>query len=238
MRAMTVAAVILHSRPEGAVADAAGRAAVRRAVESAWAGGATPIVVVSFDPEGAVSAALAGSPAILAEPTPLEKGPVGQMVRGIQVARDRVTETEAALIWPGRMVWVDAETVTSMIEAHGAQRDALLRPRYEGQLGWPALIPMALLDSLAALGVERMPPDLMDDLVASGAALLPIDTGDPGTAHDIDTAMDDLPEYQGPPEPVAGHAPEWGAAAAEMPDDAPLEGPSLAPYGQASDEGD
>ncbi len=160
------------------------------------------------------------------------------MVNGMQVARDRVTETDAALIWPGRMVWVDAETVTSLIEAHGAQRDALLRPRYDGDLGWPALIPMSRLEALAALGVERMPPDLMDDLAAAGVPLVPIDTGDPGTAHDIGTAMEDLPEYQGPPEPVNGPAPEWGSAAAEMPDDAPLEGPSLAPYGQASDEDD
>jgi hypothetical protein len=37
---------------------------------------------------------------------------------------------------------------------------------------------------------------------------------------------------------VAGAAPEWGAAAAEMPDDAPLEGPALAPYSQATDEAD
>ena len=235
---MTVAAVILHSRPEGAVADAAGRTAVRRAVESAWAGGATPIVVVSFDPDGAVAAALAGSPAILAGPAPVENGPVGQMVNGMHVARERVTETDAVLIWPGRMVWVDAETVTSLIEAHGAQREALLRPRYEGELGWPALIPMTLLESLASLGLERMPPDLMDDLVAAGAALMPIDTGDPGTAFDIGTPMDQLPAYQGPPEPVNGPAPDWGSAAAEMPDDAPLEGPALAPYGQASDEGD
>jgi len=235
---MTVAAVILHSRPEGAVADAAGRAAVRRAVESAWAGGATPIVVVSFDPDGAVATALAGSPAVLAEPAPVEHGPVGQMVHGMQVARERVTETDAAIIWPGRMVWVDAETVTTMIEAHGARRDALLRPRYEGELGWPTLIPMTLLEKLAALGVERMPPDLMDDLAAASGAQVAIDTGDPGTAFDIGTAMEDLPEYQGPPEPVGGPAPEWGSAAADMPDDAPLEGPALAPYGQAAEEGD
>ena len=39
---MTVAAVILYRDPSGALADAAGRPAVRRAVESAWAGGATP----------------------------------------------------------------------------------------------------------------------------------------------------------------------------------------------------
>lgn len=235
---MTVAAVILHSRPEGAVADAAGRPAVRRAVESAWAGGATPIVVVAFDPDGAVAAALSGSPAILAEPAPIESGPVGQIVNGMRVARERVTETDAAMIWPGRMVWIDAETVTTLIEAHGPERNALLRPRYEGGLGWPALIPMSMIESLAGLAVDRMPGDLMDDLVEAGANLLAIDTGDPGTQLDIATPIDRLPAYQGPPEPVGGHAPEWGASAADMPDDAPLEGPSLAPYGQASDEGD
>jgi CTP:molybdopterin cytidylyltransferase MocA len=236
---VTVAAVILFSRgPEGALADAAGRPVARRAVESAWAGGATPIVIVCADPDGTVAAALAGSTAVLAEPAPVESGPVGQMINGMKVALGRVTETDAAFIWPGRMAWIDAETITTMIEAHGAQRDALLRPRYGDELGWPALIPMSLLDSMQSLATDHMPDVLMDDLIAGGAAWAEIDTGDPGTHFDISTPMDQLPAYQGPPEPVGGHAPEWGASAADMPDDAPLEGPSLAPYGQASDEGD
>ena len=83
-----------------------------------------------------------------------------------------------------------------------------------------------------------MPDELIADLVASGWALEPIDTGDPGVVHDIATPMDSLPPFEGPPQPVAGSPPEWGAAAAEMPDEAPLEGPALAPYGQAADEGD
>ena len=233
---MTVAAVILFARgAEGALADAAGRGAARRMVETAWAGGATPIVVVCADPDGVVAASLAGSPAVLAEPAPAEAGPVGQIVRGMTVARERVTETEAALIWPGRMAWVDAETVTSLIEAHGARREAVLRPRYETELGWPALVPLSALDGLATQATTLMPDELLDGLAAAGFALFAIDTGDPGTAHDIGTAMDQLPAYQGPPEPVAGPAPEWGSAAAEMPDDAPLEGPALAPYGQAAD---
>jgi CTP:molybdopterin cytidylyltransferase MocA len=232
---VTVAAVILFARPEGALADAAGRSAVRRIVETAWAGGATPIVVCSADPDGAIAATLAGSPAVLAEPAPVEGGPVGQIANGVRVAQGRVTETVAALVWPGRMTWVDAETVTSLIEAHGASRDALLRPRYEGELGWPALVPVAHLESFAALGRDRMPDALFDDLIATGVPLIPIDTGDPGTIHDVSTAIDQLPAYQGPPEPVAGSAPEWGASAADMPDDVPLEGPSLAPYGQAAD---
>ena len=233
---MTVAAVILYARPEGALADAAGRPAVRRAVESAWAGGATPIVVVSFDPEGSVAAALAGSPAVLAEPAPIEAGPVGQMARGIDVARAEVTDTEGALVWPGRMAWIDAETVTTLIEAYGPRRGSVLRPVYSDEAGWPVLVPVDQLDRLVALGPTLMPHELIEQLFASARAET-IDTGDPGTVHDISTPIDQLPTYEGPPEPVGGPAPEWGAAAAEMPDESPLEGPALAPYGQAADEG-
>lgn len=234
---VTVAAVILFREIEGALADTAGRSAARRIVETAWAGGATPIVVVCFDEDGKVAAALAGSPAILAEPAPREAGPVGQIVRGIQLAAEHVTDTDAALVWPGRMVWADAETVTTLIETHGADRSAVLRPLYGEQAGWPALVPMDLLPRLAELATDRMPDDLLDDLVATGASLRQVDTGDPGTIHDVSTPADSLPAFEGPLAPV-GASPEWGAAAAEMPDDAPLEGPALAPYSQAADEGD
>jgi CTP:molybdopterin cytidylyltransferase MocA len=233
---VTVAAVILCPSAERALADTAGRPAVRRMVESAWAGGATPIVVVAPDPSGAVAAALAGSPAILAQPAPDASGPVGQIVRGIQVGADTVTETDAALIWPGRMAWVDAETVTTLIEAHGAARSSLLRPAYEGDPGWPTLLPMSLLDAFAAQAADLMPDELIDGVVAGGATAALLDLGDPGTTHDLATSIDELPPYQGPAEPVAGHAPEWGAAAADSPDEGPLAGPSLAPYPQAADD--
>ncbi len=233
---MTVAAVILFARPEGALADAYGRVAARRIVESAWAGGATPIVVVALDPNGDLAAALAGSPAILAEPAPPEAGPVGQIARGMDVAAEHVTETDAAFIWPGRMVWADAETVTTLIEAHGARRTAILRPRYAEEPGWPALVPMTALAVLRAQAINLMPDELLAATVESGIALELIDTGDPGVTHDISTAFDALPDYQGPAEPGAGTPPDWGAAAADMPDDAPLEGPALAPYGQVAAE--
>ena len=200
-------------------------------VESAWAGGATPIVVVAADPAGSVAAALAGSPAILAEPAPEDGGPVSQIVRGIRVAADAVTETDAAFIWPGRMVWVDAETVTTMIEAHGAQRESLLRPTYEGEAGWPVLLPMSALDTFAAQSPDLMPDELVDGM---GRATT-LDLGDPGSTHDLSTAMDDLPDYQGPAGPGAATPPEWGAAAADSTDEGPLAGPALAPYPQASD---
>ncbi len=62
-----------------------------------------------------------------------------------------------------------------------------------------------------------------------------VELGDPGTVYDRDTPSAELPPYQGPPEPPAAHAHEWGAALADQSEDLPLEGPALAPYGQAGD---
>ena len=89
---MTVAAVILAARPESALRDVEGVANARRLVDTAWAGGATPVVVVAADiPDGAVAAALAGSPAILAAPPAAAGGPVDQICRGDGVAAGRST---------------------------------------------------------------------------------------------------------------------------------------------------
>lgn len=230
---MTVAAVVLAASVESAVAEAAGRPAVRRISESAWAGGAVPIVVVSAERDGEVAAAITGSEAVLAEPAPDEHGPVGQMLRGIAVARRTVADTDAALLWPAGMVWVDAETVTSLIQAHGLDPDALLRPTWQGEPGWPVLLPTALLEALEALDPSRMPNELIDDLEAAGVPLSLLELGDPGVTHGRDTTLEALPAYEGPAQPVGGHPPEWGAAAADHSDESPLQGPSLAPYEQA-----
>jgi hypothetical protein len=131
---MTVAAVILAAQPESALRDVEGVPNARRLADTAWAGGALPIVGVSFDLEGAVAAALAGSPAVLAAPAPREAGPVGQICRGIDVARAEVNGTDAALVWLAR--WAGSMPRRSPpIEAHVPT--AVLRPGPGG--GWPAL---------------------------------------------------------------------------------------------------
>lgn len=231
---MTVAAVVLAAQPEGAVADADGLPAVRRIADVAWSGGAVPIVVVSFDPDGTVAAALTGAPVTLAEPAPTESGPVGQIVRGFALATDEIRETDAALIWPARYTWVGPETVTSLVERHGVSSDAVLRPAWDGTPGWPVLVPGVYLENLRAIAPERMPDDILADLAASGVPFLDLELGDAGVTHDRSTARVDLPPYRGPTDPPAGHVHEWGAAVADFPDDAPLEGPALAPYGPAA----
>jgi hypothetical protein len=232
---VTVAAVVLAATPASALADADGLPRARRIADTAWAGGATPIVVVSFDLDGAVASALAGAPVTLAEPAPVSGGPVGQMVRGIEVAAAGMTGTTAALVWPMRMCWVGAETATSLIEAHGTDPAAALAPGYHGEPGWPRLIPIEQLDRFRAMPADLMPDDLVARFFARpDVAARVIELGDPGTVIDGETSHDALPPYEGPPVPAAGHVHEWGAQVADTPDDTPLEGPALAPYGPAA----
>ena len=147
------------------------------------------------------------------------------MARGVDVAMDEVRDLTGALIWPARMVWVGPETVTSLIEAHGTAPDDVLRPDYEGDAGWPVLVPSAAFAALRAVAPDRMPPSVIDDIVASGVADRHIELGDPGVTHDRDTARADLPPYVGPTDPPAGHVHEWGAQVADEADDGAARGP-------------
>jgi CTP:molybdopterin cytidylyltransferase MocA len=217
---MTVAAVILAAQPASALRDVEGVANARRLADTAWAGGALPIVAVSFDPDGAVANALAGSPAILVAPAPPEAGPLGQICRGIDVARAEIDGTDAALVWPARMGWVDAETVTSLIEAHGADRAPVLRPAFRGEAGWPALVPIVHLETLRGLDRTLMPGPLLDALASRVGSRL-VELGDPGTVHDLDTRRADLPPFEGPNEPTPDSHHEWGSPAAAGPDEPP-----------------
>ena len=97
---MTVAAVILSATAEGSLTDTLGQPRVRRLADLAWSGGALPVMVLSPDPDGAVAAALAGCEAVYGSPAPPEAGPVGQMVRGAELAVAEVRETTAVLLWP------------------------------------------------------------------------------------------------------------------------------------------
>jgi CTP:molybdopterin cytidylyltransferase MocA len=196
---MTVAAVILAATPASALADADGTPGARRAADAAWAGGATPVVVCAFDPDGAVGQSLANAEVTLVEPVAREHGPVGQIVNGIEAAARLVGETDAALVWPARLAWVDAETVTTLIANHGEDRATVLRPAWEGEPGWPVLLPTAHLEALRALAVHRMPDELVEDLEEAGVPLRLVETGDPGVTIDVSTPRSKLPPYAGPP---------------------------------------
>ncbi len=223
---MTVAAVILAASPESALADAAGTPAARRIADAAWAGGATPVVVVAADPAGALAAALATAQVTLLEPPPAGVGAAGQVADGMAAASRLVAATSGALVWPARHAWADAETVTTLIEAHGEAPTKVLRPAHHGVAGWPALLPLAALDRMAGLAPTAPLDDLLDGLAAGGLEVRLVDTGDPGTTHDITVPLTALPAFDGPRRPDDGLEREWGAPAAAQSDDAPPAGPA------------
>ncbi len=198
---MTVAAIVLVPDPVLALADSDGEPAVRRIVQSAWAGGALPIVVVAVgaaDPAGPLAEAITGLQATLVEP-PSAPGPgMPWFLAGFDAAIGAVTEVSAAMIWPVRHPWIDPETVTSLIEAHGRADRAILRAAYDGEAGFPILIPIALREALGATSALHA-PDAVAELAAAGTPVTSVELGDPGIVKDASTSRSELPAYGGPP---------------------------------------
>ena len=217
---MTVAACILVASADVATLTVDGTPNVRRLVDLAWAGGALPVIVLAPDPDGTIAAALAGAPVVLGAPAAAGQGPAGQMARAIDLACTEVEATEAALLWPEQMGWLDAETVTSLIEAHGSDRDAVLRPAFRGVAGWPVLVPVGRLAALRTLATTLASDEISEALAATPPSRV-LELGDPGIVFDLATARADLPPFEGPPEPAADRRHDWGALVASGPDEAP-----------------
>lgn len=210
---MTVAAVVLVPEPSAALGPADGEPALRRLAQAAWSGGALPTVVVASGAADDLRQAVADLAVTLTGPAPDEPRGIAWFVRGMRTAVDTVAETSAGLLWPFRFVWVDPETVTSLVEAHGVTPEAIVRPAYGGQAGFPILIPVALVDRLAALSGQHGEEAVLS-LVTAGVPIRQIELGDPGIVHDMATPRADLPPYQGPPEPAGGPPPDWNSVLA------------------------
>jgi len=217
---VTVAACILAASPDAAMRRVDGILNVRRLVDLAWAGGAFPVIVVAPDPDGAILAALAGSAADVGAPPGVEAGPAGQLAWAIDLARAQIAATDAVLLWPSRLAWLDAETITSLIEAHGTDRRALLRPTFRGEVGWPILVPLEHVPALRSLSPD-LEPDAIGDALAAAVPSRTVELGDPGVVLGLDTPREALPPFEGPPEPPAGRRHEWGSLVASGPDEPP-----------------
>ncbi len=154
---MTVAAVILSATAEGSLADTLGQPRVRRLVDLAWSGGALPIVVLAPDPDGAVAAALAGSEAVYGSPAPVEAGPVGQMVRGAELAAGRGPRDDR------RPALAGTHDLGRARDDHLADRGARAYPRgasccrLAGRARLAGPRPVGHLPALRAIAPDRMP---------------------------------------------------------------------------------
>jgi CTP:molybdopterin cytidylyltransferase MocA len=214
---VTVAAVVLAPEPVVAQRDEDGRSIVRVVADAALAGGATPTVVVTAMADGVRSDFIGTDALVVAPEAGLAPG-IAWFTYGAREAATSVSGTTAALLWPGRHCWVDPETVTSLIEAHGARPDVVLRPSFDGMPGFPVLVPLAYLPELAEMsGLHG--PEAIERLAARGARVDVLELGDPGAVHDVSTPRAALPGYRGPEGPTSGRTYEWGSAAAEAPEE-------------------
>lgn len=208
---MTVAAIVLIPDADAALGEADGEPAIRRVAHAAWSGGAMPIVLVAAHEDGRLADAVTDSPVTLARPAAGIAPGIAWFVDGGREALATVAETTAGLLWPFRYAWVDPETVTSLVEAHGATPEAIIRPTYAGRAGFPILVPVSSLDRLDAR-TELHAEEAVAVLIAESAPVRMLELGDPGIVFDLATPRADLPGYQGPPEPAGGPPPEWNSA--------------------------
>ncbi len=203
---MTVAAIVMIPNLETAFTDAHGEPAVRRVVQAAWAGGALPVIAVAAAgaDSSALADALADLPATLLQPSKdVPHHGIGRFVAGFDAAVAEVSETAAALLWPLRYAWVDPETVTSLVEAHGATPESIVRPAFAGQAGFPVLVPVTSRETLLA---EPTAPGgaAVDRAIAAGVPARTVELGDPGIVHDLSTPWSALPPFHGPEQPAGG----------------------------------
>jgi CTP:molybdopterin cytidylyltransferase MocA len=207
---MTVAAIVLVPDTAAALSDADGEPAIRRVAHAAWSGGAIPIVFVSEEVAGPLADAVVDLPVTIARPAAGEPPGIAWFVCGQRAALAAVAETTAGLLWPFRHAWIDPETVTSLVEAHGATPDIVVRPAYAGQAGFPILLPIGLTERLAAqAGLDGA--EAVAAVIAQGVPVRLFELGDPGIVYDLGSARSSMPGYQGPPGPAAGPPPEWNA---------------------------
>ena len=134
------------------------------------------------------------------------------MVRGAELAAAEVSDTTAVLLWPARMTWVGPETdhVAHRGPRHRPAARCCGRPGRASRAGRSSL-PLAHLDALRGVAPDRMPPDVIDDLVARPSRAGSSRWAIRASSTTPTPPPADLPAYEGPPDPPAGHTHEWGA---------------------------
>jgi CTP:molybdopterin cytidylyltransferase MocA len=178
---MHVVAAIFAAQPATALAEIDGVPAVRHLALLARDAGVSRVLVVSFDPDGAVEAAIEGV-ATIVDPAPPDRGPVAQLIRGVDAAVATDPATSAVLLWPARSTNVTADTVRALLAAHDEDAEAVIRPGPDDATGFPALFPVRHRGAFDAIGPDRMPGEVLGHFADSGVPTRILAAGEAGRA--------------------------------------------------------
>ncbi len=163
-QAARVAAIVLaagRSSRMGAqnklLADIAGKPMVRRVVETALAGKARPVLVVTGHQAADVGAALSGLHVTLVANPDYAGGLASSLKAGIRAVPE---ECDGALVLLGDMPRIGAEHVDQLIDALAAAPESIVVPVHEGRQGNPVLWPRRYFPELMQLegdaGAQRL----------------------------------------------------------------------------------
>ncbi len=178
-----------------ALAPIGGGTALAAVADSARAGGATGVVVVTGYHRQAVRPEVLACAAVEAHNPEPERGMMSSVRAGVAA----VPEAIAILLWPVDHPFVRPATVRALLEAALARSDGtthpIVVPTLQGRGGHPTLFPADLRASLLDLDDAGGPNRLLRQQ-ADRVLRLPVP--DPGVVADIDTP-DDLPPGLEPP---------------------------------------
>ena len=187
-----IAAVVLAAgrsvrmgRPKLLLPLADGRSVLAHVVGLLKAGGAEPVLVVMSPEEGvADEAERIGARAVRLE----ESGPgemIGSLQRGLEALED--TPTEAALILPGDMPFVQPATIRSILDLWLLERPRVLVPSFQNRRGHPVCLARGAWADIQAL---RSPISLRDYLRRRGDEIRYLVVEDAGVLEDVDAPED------------------------------------------------
>jgi CTP:molybdopterin cytidylyltransferase MocA len=155
------------------------RPAVRRCVESLFAGGISRVLVVVAK----------GSPVPtvvqdLPVRTVCNEDPASDMAGSVRVGLAAVDPDTAILVCPADHPLVAPRTIVAILQAGAASPAKIIIPTFHGRRGHPTLFPRAVIDTIAAGGTLR---DIID---AHCEAVATVEVGDEGVVLDMDTPQE------------------------------------------------
>jgi molybdenum cofactor cytidylyltransferase len=166
------------------LAPLSGVALVARAVTSALASRASPVVVVTGYDAAEVSAALGDLPVVFAHNGVAEQGLASSLQAGLWRLGNTV---DGAVVCLADMPYVRPVHIDRLCEAFERSRGrAVCAPTFQGQRGNPVLWPASLFGALLQLRGDTGGRDLLD--TATLVERVPVD--DAGVLIDVDTLPD------------------------------------------------
>ncbi|MBL9187692.1 MAG: nucleotidyltransferase family protein [Opitutaceae bacterium] len=162
-----------------------GRPLLVRAVESALASPAWPVVVVLGAHAEKIRPALARLPVLIAENPAWAEGMASSLRAGITTLRQFSRRLDAALVALCDQPAFSAETIDRLVAAQRATGRGIVAARYGGRPGAPALFLREHFPALAALTGEEGARSLLHD---DPARVATVDL--PELALDLDTPAD------------------------------------------------